>query len=95
VGIGRWAISIRRCAIAEARAGADAGVSEQHYLLVPAFSATPQCGIEAFDESMTVDRLAKEGDGTGRLSSLANSLFGKGGNEDDRYIRTAYGQLVL
>ena len=40
-------------------------------------------------------RLTKEGDSTGRLSSLANSLFGKGGNEDDRHIRTAYGQLVL
>src|SRR6266851_7820292 len=60
-----------------------------------ALSATPQCGIEAFDEGMTVDRFAKEGDGTGRLRTLANSLFGKGGNEDDRHIRTAYGQLVL
>jgi hypothetical protein len=44
---------------------------------------------------MTVDRLAEEGDGTGRLRALADSLFGKGGNEDDRHIRTAYGQLVL
>jgi hypothetical protein len=63
--------------------------------LVPAFSATPQCGIEAFDERMTVDRLAEEGDGTGRLCTLADSLFGKGGNEDDRYVRTAHGQRVL
>src|SRR5216683_7702235 len=63
--------------------------------LVPAFSATPQCGIEAFDQGMTVDRLAEEGDGTGRLRALADSLFGKGGNEDDRHVRTAYGQLVL
>src|SRR5882757_4081187 len=44
---------------------------------------------------MTVDRLAEEGDGTGRLCTLADSLFGKGGNEDDRYVRTAYGQRVL
>jgi hypothetical protein len=44
---------------------------------------------------MTVDRLAREGDGAGGLSALANSLFGKGGNEDDRHIRTAYGQLAL
>src|SRR5882672_6475228 len=60
-----------------------------------AISATPQCGIEASDEGMTVDRLAEEGDGTGRLCTLADSLFGKGGNEDDRYVRTAYGQRVL
>src|SRR5580704_16242846 len=60
-----------------------------------AFSVTPQCGIEAFDEGMTVDRLAKEGDGAGRLCALANSLFGEGGNEDDGHIRTAYGQLAL
>jgi hypothetical protein len=60
-----------------------------------AFSATPQCGIEAFDEGMTVDRLAKEGDGAGRLCALANSLFGESGNENDRHVRTAYGQLAL
>src|SRR3981081_886486 len=60
-----------------------------------AFSATPQCGIEAFDEGMTVDWLAKEGDGAGRLCALANSLFGEGGNENDRHVRTAYGQLAL
>jgi hypothetical protein len=58
-----------------------------------AFSA--QCGIEASDEGMTVDRLAEEGNSTGRLCSLADSLFGEGGNEDDRHIWTAYGQLVL
>src|SRR5260370_6560703 len=63
--------------------------------LVPAFSATPQCGIEAFDEGMTVDRLAEEGDGTACLCTLADSLFGIGGNEDDRYVRMAYGQRVL
>src|SRR5258708_28906578 len=60
-----------------------------------AATATPQCGIEASDEGMTVDRLAEEGDGTGRLRALADSLFGKGGNEDDRHVRTAYGQLFL
>src|SRR5260370_41813753 len=60
-----------------------------------AFSATPQCGIEASDEGMTVDRLAKEGDGAGRLCALVNSLFGEGGNENDRHVRTAYGQLTL
>jgi hypothetical protein len=63
--------------------------------LVPVLSATPQCGIEAFDEGMTVDRLAEEGDGTACLCTLADSLFGKGGNEDDRYVRMAYGQRVL
>jgi hypothetical protein len=58
-------------------------------------SASRQSGIEAFDEGMTVDRLAEEGDGTGRLCALANSLFGEGGNENDRHVRTAYGQLAL
>jgi hypothetical protein len=62
---------------------------------IGAASAAPQYGIEAFDEGMTVDRLAKKGDGTGRLCALANSLLGKGGNEDDRHVRTAYGQLAL
>src|SRR5260370_18718206 len=60
-----------------------------------AFSATPQCRIEAFDEGMTVDRLAKKSNGTGGLCALANSLFGKGGNEDDRHIRSAHGHLAL
>src|SRR6266853_1974514 len=61
----------------------------------PASSATPQRGIETFDESMTVDRLAEEGDGTGCFCTPADSLFGKGGNEDDRYARPASGKVVL
>ena len=73
--------------------------TEAHMLmprhLVLAFSAAPQCGIEAFDQGMTVDWLTEEGDGAGCLCALADSLFGIGGNEDDRYVPTAYRQRVL
>jgi len=63
--------------------------------LMSALSATPQCSIEVLDEGMTVDWLAEEGDGTGCHCTPADSLFGKGGDEDDRYARPAYDQLVL
>jgi len=63
--------------------------------LMSALSATSQCGIEALDEDMTVDWLAEEGDGTGCLCTPADSLFGKGGDEDDRYARPAYDHLLL
>jgi hypothetical protein len=63
--------------------------------IMSALSATPQCSIETLDEGMTVDWLAEEGDGTGCHCTPADSLFGTGGDEDDRYARPAYDQLVL
>jgi hypothetical protein len=57
------------------------------WIALIAATATPQCGIEASDEGMTVDRLAEEGDGTGRLRSGASACHtegvGQGFKRDD------------